>query len=47
MSQGPVQTYRALMKKLNAYPPLGYSCVGEVFNFAPDIGELQVCDQQA
>ena len=30
MSQGPVQTYRAVMKKLDAYSPLGYSCVGEV-----------------
>ena len=29
-SQGPVQTYRAVMKKLDAYSPLGYSCVGEV-----------------
>ena len=25
MSQGPVQTYRAVMKKLDAYSPLGYS----------------------
>src|SRR5690554_2965085 len=24
-SQGPVQTYRAVMKKLDAYSPLGYS----------------------
>jgi hypothetical protein len=29
-SQGPVQTYRAVMKKLDAYSPLGYSCVGVV-----------------
>lgn len=28
--QGPVQTYRAVMKKLDAYSPLGYSCAGEV-----------------
>ena len=29
-SQGPLQTYRAVMKKLDAYSPLGYSCVGKV-----------------
>jgi polar amino acid transport system substrate-binding protein len=29
-TQGPVQTYRAVMKKLDAYSPLGYSCAGEV-----------------
>jgi polar amino acid transport system substrate-binding protein len=28
--QGPVQTYRAVMKKLDAYSPMGYSCAGEV-----------------
>jgi polar amino acid transport system substrate-binding protein len=32
-SQGPVQTYRAVMKKLDAYSPLGYSCVGRVQGF--------------
>jgi polar amino acid transport system substrate-binding protein len=30
MSQGPVQTYRAVMKKLDAHSPLGYSTAGEV-----------------
>jgi len=29
-SQGPVQTYRAVMKKLDAYSPLGYSACGRV-----------------
>ncbi len=29
-SQGPLQTYRSVMKKLDTYSPLGYSCVGEV-----------------
>ena len=24
--QGPIQTYRAVMKKLDAYSPLGYRC---------------------
>lgn len=28
--QGPVQTYRAVMKKLDAYSPMGYSSAGEV-----------------
>ena len=28
--QGPIQTYRAVIKKLDAYSPLGYSCAGEV-----------------
>ncbi len=31
-SQGPVQTFRAVMKKLDAYSPLGYSCAGEVID---------------
>ena len=31
-SQGPLQTYRAVMKKL-----LGYFCVGEVMGVAPDV----------
>jgi len=45
---GPVQTYRAVMKKLDAYSPLGYSCVGEVIDVSPDvrgfnIGNLVAC----
>jgi polar amino acid transport system substrate-binding protein len=32
--QGAVQTYRAVMKKLDAYSPLGYSCVGRVIKAA-------------
>ncbi len=47
-SQGPVQTYRAVMKKLDALSPLGYSCTGEVINVAPDatnfaIGDFVAC----
>ncbi|WAC06931.1 MAG: bi-domain-containing oxidoreductase [Thermodesulfobacteriota bacterium] len=47
-AQGVVQTYRAVMKKLEAYSPLGYSCAGEVIDLAPDvngfhIGELVAC----
>jgi len=29
-TQGPIQTFRAVMKKLDAYSPLGYSSAGEV-----------------
>ena len=28
LQQGPLQTYRAVTKKLEAYSPLGYSCSG-------------------
>lgn len=42
--QGPVQTYRAVMKKLEAYSPLGYSCVGEVIAVAADVTEFRVGD---
>ncbi len=36
-SQGPVQTYRAVMKKLDSYSPLGYSCAGQVVDMASDV----------
>ena len=36
-TQGVTQTYRAVMKKLDAYSPLGYSCCGEVIDVAPDV----------
>jgi len=39
-TQGRVQTYRAVMKKLDAYSPLGYSCVGEVIDVASDVTEF-------
>ncbi len=42
--QGPIQTYRAVMKKLDAYSPLGYSCAGEVIEVGPDVTEFQVGD---
>jgi polar amino acid transport system substrate-binding protein len=47
-AQGPVQTYRAVMKKLDSYSPLGYSCAGEVIGVSPDtsgyaIGDLVSC----
>jgi threonine dehydrogenase-like Zn-dependent dehydrogenase len=44
VSQGPVQTWRAVMKKLDAYSPLGYSCVGEVIDVSHDAGDFRVGD---
>ena len=43
-TQGPVQTYRAVMKKLDAYSPLGYSCAGEVIDVAPDVSGFHIGD---
>lgn len=43
-SQGPVQTYRAVMKKLEALSPLGYSCAGEVIEVASDVSGFVVGD---
>ncbi|MCP4270028.1 MAG: Gfo/Idh/MocA family oxidoreductase [Candidatus Brocadiaceae bacterium] len=43
-SQGPVQTYRVVMKKLDAFSPLGYSSVGEVIDVAPDVSGFQIGD---
>jgi len=47
-TQGPTQTYRAVMKKLDAYSPLGYSCAGEVIDVDSEakcfgIGDLVAC----
>ncbi|CAB1064759.1 Sorbitol dehydrogenase (EC [Olavius sp. associated proteobacterium Delta 1] len=47
-SQGPVQTYRAVMKQLDAYSPLGYSCVGKVKGIGSKVkgfqeGDLVAC----
>ena len=46
--QGPVQTYRTVMQKLDSYSPLGYSSAGEVLKAAPDVtgfapGDLVAC----
>ncbi len=46
-SQGVVQTYRAVMKKLDAYSPLGYSCAGEVIDVGPGVNEFQIGDRVA
>jgi len=45
--QGPVQTYRAVMKKLDAYSPLGYSSAGTVLAVGSDVRELRVGDRVA
>lgn len=45
--QGPIQTYRAVMKKLDAYSPLGYSCAGEVIEVGSDVTEFAVGDRVA
>lgn len=44
VQQGPVQAYRAVMKKLDAWSPLGYSCVGEVIDLASDVSGFQIGD---
>jgi predicted dehydrogenase/threonine dehydrogenase-like Zn-dependent dehydrogenase len=46
--KGPVQTYRSVMKRLDAYSPLGYSSAGEVIKVAQDVrgfsnGDLVAC----
>lgn len=45
--QGPVQTYRAVSKKLDAYSPLGYSCAGEVIEVGEDVTEFKIGDMVA
>lgn len=42
--QGIVQTYRSVMKKLNEYSKLGYSCAGEVIDVSEDVTEFKVGD---
>ena len=42
--QGAIQTYRAVMKRLEAYSPAGYSCVGEVIDLAKDVNGFRVGD---
>lgn len=45
--QGPVQTYRAVMKKLDAYSPLGYSSAGVVIEVGEGVSGFHVGDQVA
>ncbi|MBN2312749.1 MAG: Gfo/Idh/MocA family oxidoreductase [Sedimentisphaerales bacterium] len=46
-SYGPVQTYRAVMKKLDAYSPLGYSCAGEVIEVGASVAGFRKGDKVA
>jgi polar amino acid transport system substrate-binding protein len=46
-SKGPIQTYQAVMKRLNSYSPLGYSCAGEVIAVASDTIGYALGDQVA
>jgi len=41
-TQGPIQTYRTVMKKLDSYSPLGYSSAGEVIRVASDVQDFVV-----
>ncbi|MGA1824624.1 MAG: oxidoreductase, partial [bacterium] len=42
--QGIVQTYRAVMKKLDTHSPLAYSSVGEVIDLAKDVDKFKIGD---
>ncbi len=44
MAQGFTQTYRAVMKKLDAYSSLGYSTAGEVVAITEGVQEFKVGD---
>ncbi|OPY13634.1 MAG: Glucose--fructose oxidoreductase precursor [Syntrophus sp. PtaB.Bin138] len=46
-TQGVVQTYRAIMKKLDAWSALGYSSAGSVIETAPDVTAFSVGDPVA
>jgi predicted dehydrogenase/threonine dehydrogenase-like Zn-dependent dehydrogenase len=45
--QGPIQTYRAVSKKLDAYSPLGYSSAGEVIAVGEGVTEFAIGDRVA
>tara|TARA_B100001057_G_C22859309_1_gene953859 strand:+ start:770 stop:2917 length:2148 start_codon:yes stop_codon:yes gene_type:complete len=45
--QGPIQTYRAVIKKLDSYSPLGYSCAGEVIEVGEGVTSFKVGDKVA
>src|SRR5690554_7828294 len=45
--QGPIQTHRAVMKKLDASSPLGYSSAGEVIEVGEAATAFKVADQVA
>jgi len=45
--QGPLQAYRAVMKKLDAYSPLGYSSAGEIMDVGPNVTGFATGDRVA
>jgi predicted dehydrogenase/threonine dehydrogenase-like Zn-dependent dehydrogenase len=45
--QGPLQTYRTVAKKLEAYSPLGYSCAGEVIGLGEGVSGFNIGDTAA
>ncbi len=47
VQQGPVQAYRAVTKKLEAYSPLGYSSAGEVIGVGNNVIEFKIGDYVA
>lgn len=44
LRQGPIQTYRAIMKKLDAYSPLGYSSAGQVIEVGTGVEGFAIRD---
>jgi len=46
-TQGPVNTYRQVMKKLDNWSPLGYSCAGEVIRVGEGVSGLAAGDLAA
>ncbi len=44
IQQGPIQTYRAVSKKLEAYSPLGYSSAGEILEVGEGVAEFSKGD---
>tara|TARA_B100000315_G_scaffold53709_1_gene48034 strand:+ start:388 stop:2598 length:2211 start_codon:yes stop_codon:yes gene_type:complete len=42
--QGPLRTYNSVMKKLESYSSLGYSCVGEVIDVCKNEYDIKVGD---
>tara|TARA_Y100000766_G_scaffold282604_1_gene296282 strand:- start:794 stop:2932 length:2139 start_codon:yes stop_codon:yes gene_type:complete len=47
IKQGPIQTYRAVTKRLDSYSPLGYSCAGEVIDIGENVNEFKIGDKVA
>jgi polar amino acid transport system substrate-binding protein len=46
-TSGLLSTYRAVMKKLDAESPLGYSCAGQIIDVAPDVSSFAIGDYVA